>query len=295
MIRQPGLRVTLRASDRFEVQGPLAARAVEFARRLATALGYPGDPPCHIQIESAPQQHVGLGTGTQLGLAVAAALQPLLSSQPATVEQLASWVGRAGRSAIGTHGFASGGLLFEPGKLPDEAVSPLGERVILPDAWRFVLFWPEDSPGLSGQQERDAFDRLCTISEETTRRLTDIATQEILPAAAAGDWTRFGDALYRYGYAAGTCFAQYQHGAYASKRVADLVSAIRRRGIGGVGQSSWGPTVYVVTQDEKQAEWLIKDLESAGEISGSRWTISEPAGSGATIELEGLKAEKSEK
>ena len=83
MIDRPGLRLTLQGADHFEVRGPLADRAAEFARRLFQALGHPGDPPCRIQIESAPPEHVGLGTGTQLGLAVASALHPLLMTQPA--------------------------------------------------------------------------------------------------------------------------------------------------------------------------------------------------------------------
>ena len=106
MIDRPGLRLTLRAADRFSTEGPLADRAAEFARRVAAACGWKGDPPCAIQIEAAPPEHVGLGTGTQLGLAVAAALQPLLSPAPASVEQLAAMVSRGVRSAIGTHGFA---------------------------------------------------------------------------------------------------------------------------------------------------------------------------------------------
>jgi len=284
MIRRPGLKLTLRASDRFEVQGPLAERAAEFARRLARALGLPGDPLCRIDIQSAPPEHVGLGTGTQLGLAVASALHPLLASGPATVQQLAAIVGRGTRSAIGTHGFASGGLLFEQGKLPGEAVSPLTARVVLPQSWRFVLFWPEDGGGLSGQEEREAFSRLGSIPEDTRRRLIDMAAGEILPAAEGGNWSTFGQALYRYGHTAGTCFAQYQHGAYASERVGNLVEAIRGQGIAGVGQSSWGPTVYAVVENEQQALNLVDALEKGGNVRPGRWMISEPAGSGATIE-----------
>ena len=334
MIDRPGLRLTLQGADHFEVRGPLADRAAEFARRLFQALGHPGDPPCRIQIESAPPEHVGLGTGTQLGLAVASALHPLLMTQPAlrggeflgesrvalasgevavaddrdfaspearlqsrppntsqpfqeklAVEQLAQCVGRGARSAIGTHGFASGGLIFEQGKLSAEAVSPLVARVELPEQWRFVLFWPDDLRGLSGDEERDAFRHLHAISAETTHNLMEFATQEILPAAAAGDVQAFGDALYRYGHEAGMCFAQHQHGAFASARVAALVDAIRKLGISGVGQSSWGPTVYAVTADEDRAVALVRQLQEAGQIDLAQSMIVSPNHRGAKIDI----------
>ncbi|MCE9551766.1 MAG: hypothetical protein K8T91_00080 [Planctomycetes bacterium] len=297
MIDRPGLQLTLRASDRFEVEGPLAERAAEFARRLSKALGHSGDPPCRIHIESAPPEHVGLGTGTQLGLAVAAALYPLLSSEPApvekiAVEQLAEWVGRGARSAIGTHGFGSGGLIFEQGKLPGESVSPLSARVELPEQWRFVLFWPKNPRGLSGDEERDAFRRLKAIPAVTTRMLSEIATEEILPAATVGDIFAFGDALYRYGIAAGMCFAQYQHGAFASEIVAGLVDAIRNLGVLGVGQSSWGPTVYALTADEDRGAELVRQLKTDGKLNAAESMVVAPNNRGARVELKLGRREK---
>jgi len=278
-------RLTVQESDRFEVQGPLADRAAEFARRLTKALGHPDDPFCRIEIESAPPEHVGLGTGTQLGLAVAAALHPLLSSQPASVAQLAQWVGRGVRSAIGTHGFAAGGLIFEQGKLASEAVSPLTARVELPRQWRFILFWPGNSHGLWGEQERAAFCSLQAIQPQTTESLLRIATQEILPAAATGDAFAFGDALFRYGHMSGNCFAQHQQGAFASTRVAGLVDAIRKLGIPGAGQSSWGPTVYAIVPDQSLAEALIQQLVSAGRLDDTKWMVVAPNNSGATVTI----------
>lgn len=81
------------------------------------------------------------------------------------------------------------------------------------------------------------------------------------------------------------CFAQQQQGAFASARVAALVDAIRKLGISGAGQSSWGPTVYAVTPDEDRAAALVRQLEAAGQIDSGRSMLTSPNNRGATIEV----------
>ena len=73
------------------------------------------------------------------------------------------------------------------------------------------------------------------------------------PAAEAGDFARFSRSVYRFGYQAGLCFAGRQGGAFASQRIAELVEAARNLGVEGVGQSSWGPTVFALLANEEAA------------------------------------------
>src|SRR5262245_59520615 len=73
MVEQPGLKLSLRPGNSLTTGGEMADRALAFARRWAEFQGR-DLAPCEIRIESAPPQHVGLGTGTQLALAVAAGL-----------------------------------------------------------------------------------------------------------------------------------------------------------------------------------------------------------------------------
>src|SRR5262249_25557204 len=67
MARDPGVTVAVRAAPAWSAEGPLAERALAFARRCSAI-------PCHIVVERAAPEHAGLGTGTQLGLAVARAV-----------------------------------------------------------------------------------------------------------------------------------------------------------------------------------------------------------------------------
>jgi predicted sugar kinase len=149
----------------------------------------------------------------------------------------------------------------------------------LPETWRFVLTCPSPSSGPSGADEIAAFARLPPVPTELTAQLCREALLEMLPAAATADFTRFSRSLYRFGRMAGGCFATQQAGVYATEEAAWLVEQIRRRGIEGVGQSSWGPTLFALTASEADARSLAESLEQPGrEI-----TIARPLNCGANV------------
>jgi beta-ribofuranosylaminobenzene 5'-phosphate synthase len=277
MIDQPGVRLSIAVADRFSAEGPLCGRVVEFveqARRRAAWL--PRELRCRIKVESAPRPHIGLGSGTQLGMAVAIALNEFFEGPLRTAVEFARVVGRGRRSAIGVHGALAGGLLVEAGKYADE-ISPLISRVELPSAWRFVLLTPKGEQGLSGAAEEGAFDRLPAVPLATSADLSRTLLLELLPAAVEGDFERFSDSVYHFGRVAGECFAAQQGGAFAGPRLFRLIERLRASGIRGVGQTSWGPTLFALTSSMAEAECLVgrlRDDESAFEVE---WTIAAPS------------------
>src|SRR5947199_256063 len=78
-------------------EGPLAERALVFARRFAQSVQQDHFdrtfPPRRLLVEQAPPEHAGLGLGTQLGLTVARALA-VSWGLPLEVPELARRVGR---------------------------------------------------------------------------------------------------------------------------------------------------------------------------------------------------------
>jgi beta-RFAP synthase len=174
---------------------------------------------------------------------------------------LARSTGRGLRSAVGTYGFRHGGLIVDAGKEAGETLGKLSIRVSLPDSWRFVLVCPRDEQGLSGSSEAVAFDRLPPVPDEITRRLWSITNEQTLPAAERGDCNAFGEAVYQFGRLAGECFSAVQGGPFASEEVELIVESIRKFGVRGVGQSSWGPTVFAVVPSEDEARQLVECLE----------------------------------
>jgi beta-RFAP synthase len=275
-IDAPGVVVRVEEADEFSAIGLHAARAAAFAELTSRALGLSQPPTCAVRVVSAPPEHTGLGLGTSLGLSVAAALAAHVgrpTSDPAT---LAAYVRRGRRSAVGTYGFALGGLIVEAGKYASQWLAPLVARVEMPSAWRFVLLRPSARAGLAGSDEQRAFNRLPPVPEDVTDRLCREALLHLMPAAREGRFDEFSASLYRYGHLAGTCFAAAQGGPYAGPRLQTLVDWLRGRGIEGVGQTSWGPTLFALLPDQAQAETLVAELRRDDATRDLDLTIAAP-------------------
>jgi len=284
MVQQPPLQVQLQVAEEFVAAGPLAERIHEIVPRWANAYADRRRPRCQIEILAAPPPHAGFGTGTQLALAVGAGLHALHGIAAVPIEELAATVGRGLRSAVGTYGFRLGGLIAELGKHENEVIAPLYEWLAMPEPWRIVLITPRGSQrGLSGLSERDAFANLPPVEPDITRRLTDLLCDDLLPATRDEDFARFSEALFAYGRLAGSCFAAVQGGSYRGARLARLVEQIRRLGIRGVGQSSWGPTLFAVCCDQTAAEHLRNELVGSSWAQASEVTITAANNTGASI------------
>src|SRR5688572_24305003 len=112
----PTLLVSAAAADVLSVGGDDHERAASFARTFLASQGLP--PGARVCVHRALPRHSGLGSGTQLALAVARALAEL-HGLTITAPALARAVGRARRSAVGTWTFEGGGLVLEGGRRPD--------------------------------------------------------------------------------------------------------------------------------------------------------------------------------
>jgi beta-RFAP synthase len=283
MIDPPAVDVTISQAPFFTARGDLTQRVVEFAEKLVRKWTLGSLPACEISV-TAPRDHTGLGVGTQLGLSVAAGLRRFLDLPPLEFWQLAIMVDRATRSAIGSLGFEHGGMILDAGKEPGERFGAFMWEAI-PTDWRIVLTCSREQRGLTGKAESDAFVRLPPVSDEVADELRRIAFQEMTSAAAWADCAAFGEALYRYGRMAGECFAAVQGGPFASSEIAQRVEVIRQWGIPGVGQSSWGPTVFAIVASDDEANALVERLQSESAATGCEITIARPNNSGAQIEV----------
>jgi len=254
MIDSPGVVVTAEPAESWRFEGMLASRAQEFAMRFMQAIPEERRRPFQVLIERCPTEHTGLGVGTQLGLAVAKALSVALGEPRIESHTLATRVGRGERSAIGVHGFDHGGLIVDAGKEPGEAISPMLDHIRLPAEWRVVIFSSNVATNWYGHSERAAFASATNSDPGELRRLAETA---ILPAARVGDVRVFGDAVHEFNRRAGEPFAFAQGGPYASSAIAELIAELRQSGIHGVGQSSWGPTVFAIVPDSDTALSLV--------------------------------------
>jgi len=269
MIAEPRFRVVLERADADEFICPSAWKArVERLIRAYRTNCEPEvrPPPCRIQIAETIPAHAGLGSGTQLAMAVAKGLALLANDRSASDVCLAQRVERGRRSALGIHGFIHGGLLVDGGKQNADRIGTLSDRVSCPQDWRVVLVCARTYSAVSGLTERETFEKLPEMPQATTDRLCRILMSDLLPAVRIGDCDAFGESLFEFNRIVGEYFAPVQGVVYASDTAAALVAFVRSQGIHGVGQSSWGPTLFSICQDQQTAKRLIRILES-----DSRW------------------------
>jgi beta-ribofuranosylaminobenzene 5'-phosphate synthase len=283
MVEPPSVEVEIAPADGFALHGALTDRTRKIVELLVDRWELPSFPACEITVRS-PRDHTGLGVGTQLNLAIAAGLRRFLGLAETSLEEMSATVRRGARSAVGTYGFQLGGLIVDAGKKRGQTLGSLARRVALPDAWRFVLFCRPDECGLAGSNEAMAFERLPPVPQEVTRELWQITNDEILPAVGQSDCRMFGEAVFRFGRLAGECFAAVQRGPFASREIERLVDSIREFGVPGVGQSSWGPTVFAVADGDEQARQLVDWVQSRHAGVEYEIVVARPNNRGATVE-----------
>ena len=257
MIDHPRVNLTITESDQFAAQGPSVDRVSEFAHSWSRHHAI--ELRCAIATSSVIPSHSGLGSGTQLGLAVARGLNKFFDRESTSIEQLVKSVDRGKRSAVGSYGFVHGGFIAESGRRADDELGELLMRCELPKAWTIVLVRRRNCVGLSGVAERKAFDTdLPAIPRKTTEEMTNILAERIVPAAKAGNLNRFGAAVHDYGVLAGDCFRVVQGGTYASHEAQAIVKFLMDQSVVGVGQSSWGPTLFGFIENETRAETVME-------------------------------------
>jgi beta-ribofuranosylaminobenzene 5'-phosphate synthase len=318
MLDRPGVQVRLQRATRVEGKGVHAERAVRFAGACLTAWGI-ADAGCSIEVLSAPRAHVGLGSGTQLALAVAAGVRHLfmyrdddeggpehplqfrpepgehdVSFETREVLELARAVGRGGRSCVGIHGFSRGGLIIEAGRVSGDpatpqdrgrAFSPMVSRVRLPSAWRCLVIVGRDAIGLHGEAERSVFRTLPPVPREITGELARLALLELLPAAVEGDFAAFSAALREYGLVAGRPFEAESKQLPYAEATANLLELLAELGAPGAAQSSWGPAVVACCESLEAAGTLLDRLESLGMSKHHDMTIARFDVDGATLQV----------
>jgi beta-RFAP synthase len=265
MIDSPGIELSVEPAREWTVEGPLAHRVgqiVEQVRSRMLEIGT-GLSPARIRVENSPQEHVGLGVGTQLCLAVARALLRLAGAADRSAHELARLTGRGLRSGIGIHGFDRGGLIVDGGRASASDVPPLVARLAFPEDWSILIVQPPGGHGLHGSDESRAFANLPPIAPSVTDSLCRLVLLDMLPAVIERDLQRFGAALSELQMRVGACFAGAQGGIYATSQSAAIVEELKRLGFTGAGQSSWGPTLYAFSdQAEPSSPVLLERLKA---------------------------------
>ncbi|CAL1238983.1 beta-ribofuranosylaminobenzene 5'-phosphate synthase family protein [Candidatus Methylocalor cossyra] len=277
-------RLTLTPADTLSAEGTDADRALRMAERFAAAAGRPC--PAHIHVERAIPSHAGLGSGTQLALAVGVGLSRLHGLEYGPRE-VAAMTGRGARSGVGVAVFERGGLVVDGGRGPRTEVPPLLARLEMPSEWRFLLLLDEGQQGLHGPEELEAFRTLPPFPADQAARLCHLLLMQGLPAVAERDLARFGAVVTELQAAVGAYFAPAQGGCFTSRAVGAALDFLQGRGAVGIGQSSWGPTGFCLVESDPRAQALLTALRERQDLwPGLRFLLATPRNFGADIAVE---------
>lgn len=254
-------RVIASRGDVPSISGPDCDRAGGYLENLRKVIALPADLCVHI--ESAIPPHAGLGSGTQLALALGTAVSRLTGAD-LSAREIAHLLDRGARSGIGVAAFEQGGFVVDGGRGSSDAPPPLIARLPFPPAWRILLLLDRHETGLHGHAEVAAFRDLPTFPERESERLCRELMMRALPALAEADLDAFGRAITYLQNTIGDYFAPAQGGRYTSRRVAQALEWLAHAGVGCIGQSSWGPTGFAIVDGEAAAgrwrEALVRDF-----------------------------------
>jgi len=284
-----GMRTRVRAerAERVEAVGPQSGRVLRALDLLREATGV--RPGVRITVEEAIPEHAGLGSGTQLTLAVGAAFARVFALALAP-RDIAGILDRGARSGIGIGAFERGGFLVDGGRGANHAPPPITSRLEFPDAWRVVLILHPAAHGLHGVAEKTAFRSLAPFPEARVAHLCRLVMMSLLPALAESDLFEFGRAVNELQRIVGDHFAPAQGGRFSSSTVSAALSRLEAEGITCVGQSSWGPTGFAVVESEAIAWKAVARLEKQFAGSGLEFQVCPGRNRGGEIELQPARA-----
>ncbi|MBX0323899.1 GHMP kinase [Halomicroarcula sp. F13] len=267
--------------------------ATPYAERVVEALDVPG---ARVRVEDRFPRHVGLGSGTQLALATLVAVARAHETT-ADARTYAPALGRGGRSGIGVATFERGGFVVdgghpterftaEPPAEGDWEVPPILARHDVPAHWRFVLVVPDSDPGQSGSEEDQSMRQAVERADPgIADQIATLLTRRLLPAIGTRDRRQFGQAAARLGRLNGAWYADEQGGVYRPPAGTIVERLAEAPAVTGAGQSSWGPTVWGLTDTDGVAaarEAGRTALDAAG--VGGEVHVAAPRNTGAKLD-----------
>ena len=204
------------------MSGVECERAPPYLRAITASFGLA--TPYHLHLDEVIPAHAGLGSGTQLALAIGSAVA-VLEGLPLDLTGIAARLERGKRSGIGIGTFEQGGAVLDGGP-SNGALPEVLWRVPFPSEWRVLLIFDPAETGVHGANEIAAFAALPDFPETETEDLTRRILQAALPALAAEDFKTFCDEVGYLQKEMGAYFAPIQGGPYVSAGVAAVLKGL---------------------------------------------------------------------
>jgi beta-ribofuranosylaminobenzene 5'-phosphate synthase len=266
-ITEPRTVIEAEEADSLEVEGLEKDDAQTYARRVLDAFNLKG---AKVTIKTAAPRNQGFGSTTQLSLAVGRAVTKAHGLDVPLIELVKALkrTSTGGIYPFQMGGFVvAGGFPIKPGErvwLRDETlIPPLIFHTDFPEDWQFVLARPLVAPKSPDKEsEEEAFSTLRdrTAPAELIHKGYFVLAAKLLPALLERNAKAFGKALTEIQMTVGRIYQPVQEQLFnpASQW---LIPVLNRSGALGIGQSSWGPTVYAFTDSPESAQSIADKIE----------------------------------
>jgi len=288
-----GIRLRAKKSDmvivteRFGSDLSVSECSPAFAEKVSNIAAslLPENSGIEIEFLSPVRPHIGLGSGTQISLSVAAAVNDLYSLGK-SVRELAQITKRGGTSGIGVLAFENGGFIvdcghksadkngFFPSSKSTAPPADLMLRMNFPD-WDVVVAIPP-TRGISGEDEKNFFQTVCPVPIGDVREISHIILMQMVPSVIEQNIEGLGSAvnsIQKLGFKKHEVEIQ-------PKVVKETAELMIKSGLYGAGISSFGPAVYGFSENRKQSE-EIKSVLLEKMPAGSDVLITKANNTGA--------------
>ncbi|MFX1356383.1 MAG: beta-ribofuranosylaminobenzene 5'-phosphate synthase [Promethearchaeota archaeon] len=251
----------------------------------------------HFYLRRYYPSHVGLGSKTQLSLAIAKAITKLRNINNISILELTKLVERGGTSGIGWRGFENGGFILDGGhdfgkgkeketflpssasKSADPALTII--RYPIPENWRFVLVIPNVKKGAYGDEEISVFQSHAPIPKVEVNEVSHQILMKVIPGLLRNDLECFGQGLMRIqsiGFKKIEIDLQHEI-------VKQILRFFEEYGLKAYGMSSFGPSVLGITENDEEANKLLKLVQMRLKEIGGHIYICKPNNCGAKIDF----------
>ncbi|MFX0074167.1 MAG: beta-ribofuranosylaminobenzene 5'-phosphate synthase [Candidatus Hermodarchaeota archaeon] len=251
----------------------------------------------HFNLKRYFPSHVGLGSKTQLSLAIAVAITKLKNIEDVSIKDLTKLVNRGGTSGIGWRGFEKGGFIVDAGHefgvgkeketfLPSSASKEANPaltilRYPIPEHWRFVLVIPNVKKGVYGDEEISIFQSHAPIPKEEVNEVSHQILMKIVPGIIKKDLECFGEGLSRIqsiGFKKVEISLQHEI-------VKKTLEFFKEYEVKAFGMSSFGPSVVGIVESDQEANKLLRDVQINFNGRSGHIYLCKPSNNGAKIEF----------
>jgi beta-ribofuranosylaminobenzene 5'-phosphate synthase len=149
-----------------------------------------------------------------------------------------------------------------------------------PGDWRILLATPSLPEGASGSREAEIFKNCCPVPLDEVRTLCHEVLMRMLPGIAERDLDQFGtsvNAIQELGF-------KKVELSFQPREITGLLDTMRAAGAAGAGMSSFGPTLYAISDTGMQ------DIERAAqsymqEFGGGTTFVTAARNGGAAVRI----------